>query len=41
MRVCGPKVSLCGVLISAWGLVQLLIMWAAFQARSDLVLKNA
>ncbi len=34
MRICGPKVSLCGVLVSAWGIIQLLFMWLAFNSRS-------
>ena len=33
MRVCGPKLSLCGVLISIWGIVQLAVMWMAFNFR--------
>ena len=34
MRICGPKLSTCCVLLSLWGIVQLLIMGAAFSSRS-------
>ncbi|XP_022186013.1 ribonuclease kappa [Nilaparvata lugens] len=26
MAICGPKLSLCGVIISIWGMIQLVIM---------------
>ncbi|XP_066139485.1 ribonuclease kappa-B [Euwallacea fornicatus] len=26
MAICGPKLSLCGLIISAWGIVQLALM---------------
>ncbi|XP_058464099.1 ribonuclease kappa [Malaya genurostris] len=26
MPICGPKLSLCGLIISVWGIIQLLLM---------------
>ena len=34
LRVCGPKMAICGCLLSAWGLLQLVIMGLAFQSHS-------
>jgi ribonuclease kappa len=28
MPICGPKLSLCGVILSAWGILQLVIVQA-------------
>ncbi len=33
MRVCGPKLSLCGVLLSVWGILQLGFMWIALSVK--------
>ena len=30
MAICGPKLSLCGVVLSIWGIVQLSIMGVFF-----------
>ena len=45
LRICGPKLSLCCTLVSAWGIVQLLVMGLAFGMRSvalveDIVLEE-
>ena len=34
MAICGPKLSLCGVIISAWGIVQLSLMGVFFYTNS-------
>lgn len=34
MPLCGPKCSICGLLISAWGIMQLLVMGGLFMWRS-------
>jgi len=34
MPVCGPKLSLCGVIISVWGIIQLSIMGGLFMWKS-------
>lgn len=26
LKICGPKLSLCGLIISAWGIIQLVLM---------------
>ncbi|XP_050521819.1 ribonuclease kappa-B [Daktulosphaira vitifoliae] len=26
MKICGPKLSLCGIIISIWGIIQLVLM---------------
>ena len=33
MPFCGPKLSLCGVVLSAWGIVQLSLMGIFFYIR--------
>jgi len=33
-RICGPKLSLCGLLLSIWGVIQLGIMSVLFYFRS-------
>ena len=30
MAICGPKLSLCGVVLSIWGIIQLSIMGVFF-----------
>ena len=34
LRFCGPKLSLCGLVLSIWGIIQLSIMSLAFYSRS-------
>jgi len=34
MPLCGPKLSLCGVVLSAWGIVQLSLMGVFFYINS-------
>ena len=33
-RCCGPKLSLCGLVLSAWGILQLSLMALAFYVKS-------
>lgn len=40
MAICGFKISLCGLVLSAWGLVQLLIMGLFFFAESPALLED-
>ncbi|XP_012540811.1 ribonuclease kappa [Monomorium pharaonis] len=34
MKVCGPKYALCGLVLSVWGVLQLLFMGIFFYVRS-------
>lgn len=34
MKVCGPKLSLCGLIISVWGIIQLVLMGIFYYVRS-------
>lgn len=34
MRICGPKLALCGLLISVWGIIQLALMGVFFYIHS-------
>ncbi|XP_034237800.1 ribonuclease kappa [Thrips palmi] len=34
LKICGPKLSLCGLIISAWGIVQLVLMGAFYYVQS-------
>ncbi|XP_066996481.1 ribonuclease kappa-B [Anabrus simplex] len=34
MKVCGPKLSLCGLIISVWGIFQLVLMGIFYKIRS-------
>ncbi|XP_065345285.1 ribonuclease kappa [Cloeon dipterum] len=34
MKVCGPKCSLCGLIISVWGIIQLLLMGFFYYIKS-------
>jgi ribonuclease kappa len=34
LRLCGPKLSLCGLILSVWGVVQLVIMGILMNVRS-------
>ena len=46
MAICGPKLSLCGLIISAWGIIQLSLMGIFFYMNSvalieDITLKES
>lgn len=30
MKICGPKLSLCGLIISVWGIIQLVSVFQCF-----------
>lgn len=34
MPICGPKLSVCGIVLSAWGIVQLALMGLFYQLRT-------
>ncbi|KAL1459760.1 hypothetical protein WDU94_011715 [Cyamophila willieti] len=34
MQICGPKLALCGCIISVWGIIQLALMGVFYQMRS-------
>ncbi|EFN85218.1 ribonuclease kappa [Harpegnathos saltator] len=34
MKICGPKYALCGLVLSVWGIFQLLLMGVFFYIRS-------
>ncbi|GLV39722.1 Ribonuclease kappa [Carabus blaptoides fortunei] len=34
MKICGPKLSLCGLIISVWGVIQLVLMGVFYYVRS-------
>lgn len=34
MKVCGPTLSLCGLILSAWGVVQLVLMGVFYYIKS-------
>jgi len=34
MRFCGPKLSLCGLIVSIWGIIQLLLMGVFYYIHS-------
>ncbi|XP_012227001.1 ribonuclease kappa-B [Linepithema humile] len=34
MKICGPKYALCGLVLSVWGIFQLLLMGIFFYVRS-------
>ena len=40
MPFCGPKLSLCGVVLSAWGIVQLSLMGIFFYIRSVALIED-
>ena len=40
MPLCGPKLSLCGVVISAWGILQLSLMGVFFYIRSVALIED-
>ncbi|XP_014208844.1 ribonuclease kappa-B [Copidosoma floridanum] len=40
MKVCGPKYALCGLVISVWGIIQLLLMGLFFSFRSVALIED-
>merc|ERR1711874_190999 len=40
MPLCGPKLSLCGVVLSAWGILQLSMMGIFFYIRSVALIED-
>nr|ABD98738.1 putative ribonuclease [Graphocephala atropunctata] len=34
MKICGPKLSLCGLIISVWGIIQLVFMGIFYHVKS-------
>ncbi|KAL7287726.1 hypothetical protein TKK_0018112 [Trichogramma kaykai] len=40
MKVCGPKYALCGLVISAWGVIQLALMGIFFFFRSVALIED-
>nr|CAD7199182.1 unnamed protein product [Timema douglasi] len=34
MKICGPKLSLCGLIISVWGIFQLILMGIFYYVKS-------
>ncbi|KAG8223486.1 hypothetical protein J437_LFUL004954 [Ladona fulva] len=34
MKICGPKLSLCGLIISTWGIIQLILMGICYYVQS-------
>jgi len=40
MAICGPKLSLCGVILSAWGIVQLSLMGVFFYTHSVALIED-
>ncbi|XP_046387990.1 ribonuclease kappa-B [Ischnura elegans] len=34
MKICGPKLSLCGLIISTWGIIQLILMGIFYYVQS-------
>ncbi|XP_050425250.1 ribonuclease kappa [Adelges cooleyi] len=40
MKVCGPKLSLCGIIISIWGIIQLVLMGFFYYIRSVALIED-
>jgi len=40
MAICGPKLSLCGLIISAWGIIQLSLMGIFFYMNSVALIED-
>ena len=40
MPLCGPRLSLCGVVLSAWGIVQLSLMGVFFYINSVALIED-
>ncbi|CAB3231724.1 unnamed protein product [Arctia plantaginis] len=39
-KFCGPKLSLCGLVLSVWGIIQLTLMGVFYQIRSVALLED-
>ncbi|XP_055387562.1 ribonuclease kappa [Condylostylus longicornis] len=40
MKICGPKLSLCGLIISIWGIVQLVLMGVFYWMHSVALIED-
>ncbi|CAH1736386.1 ribonuclease kappa-B [Aphis gossypii] len=40
MKFCGPKLSLCGIIISIWGIIQLVLMGFFYYIRSVALIED-
>ncbi|GAB0091952.1 Ribonuclease kappa [Sergentomyia squamirostris] len=40
MPVCGPKLSLCGLIISVWGIIQLVLMGVFYYIHSVALIED-
>uniref|UniRef100_T1D5L0 Putative salivary secreted ribonuclease n=1 Tax=Psorophora albipes TaxID=869069 RepID=T1D5L0_9DIPT len=40
MPICGPKLSLCGLIISVWGIIQLLLMGVFYYIHSVALIED-
>ncbi|XP_044735394.1 ribonuclease kappa-like [Chrysoperla carnea] len=40
MKICGPKLSLCGLLISIWGVIQLVLMGLFYYVKSVALIED-
>ncbi|XP_013187579.1 ribonuclease kappa-B [Amyelois transitella] len=40
VKVCGPKLSLCGLVISVWGIIQLTLMGVFYYIRAVALLED-
>ncbi|XP_055920007.1 ribonuclease kappa [Eupeodes corollae] len=40
MKICGPKLSLCGLIISVWGIIQLTLMGLFFYIHSVALIED-
>uniref|UniRef100_A0A6M2DE88 Putative ribonuclease salivary secreted ribonuclease corethrella appendiculata n=1 Tax=Xenopsylla cheopis TaxID=163159 RepID=A0A6M2DE88_XENCH len=40
MKICGPKLSLCGLIISVWGIIQLGLMGVFYYIKSVALIED-
>ncbi|CAD7077317.1 unnamed protein product [Hermetia illucens] len=40
MKICGPKLSLCGLIVSVWGIVQLVLMGVFYYIHSVALIED-
>ncbi|XP_046751793.1 ribonuclease kappa-B [Diprion similis] len=40
VKVCGPKYALCGLIISVWGIIQLILMGVFFYVKSVALIED-
>ncbi|KAJ6641192.1 Ribonuclease kappa [Pseudolycoriella hygida] len=40
MKICGPKLSLCGLIISVWGIIQLTLMGVFYYIHSVALIED-